>query len=225
MSLKKTCITTNITRFPSHIGIQAHSTANFEPQHVIPCTRLFQISLLFWYLNLRDLLTDLRSQCSRCIVSLDSRTGWWLVIFGVTWWGESFLIFSSRVFNRQIYHILGYFSLFTITPDSDLFLIAGHPATDNGKCWQGCLLKSNMRSGNITRSCRERLSKGNLQGHMPVYISRRYQRQLAIWHPKPSLHLADIPLLLPFRFHVSLLPFSQGTPLSFAKYSHSGLSS
>jgi hypothetical protein len=30
-------------------------------------------------------------------------------------------------------------NLVFITPDSDLFLIAGHPTTDDGKFWQGCL--------------------------------------------------------------------------------------
>ena len=43
------------------------------------------IFLLFWCFNLRDLLTDLHSQCSRCTVSLDSKTGWWQALAGHTW--------------------------------------------------------------------------------------------------------------------------------------------
>ena len=35
-----------------------------------------------------------------------------------------------------------------------------------GKFWQGCLLKSDMRSGDITRTCRDRLSIRNLQDYV-----------------------------------------------------------
>jgi len=62
---------------------------------------------------------------------------------------------------------LGISHLVFITPNSDLFLIADHPATDVGKFWHGCLLKSDMRSDDITRTCSGRLSISNLQGHTP----------------------------------------------------------
>jgi len=69
-----------------------------------------------------------------------------------------------------------------ITPNSDLFLIADHLATDCGKFWWGSLLKSDMRSGNIARSCGGRLSISNLHGHTPCVLdwvsSRARQDQL-----------------------------------------------
>jgi len=57
---------------------------------------------------------------------------------------------------------LGISDFVFITPNSDSFLIAGHPATNVGKFWQGCLLMSDIRSGDIARSCSG--SFGNLQG-------------------------------------------------------------
>jgi len=58
----------------------------------------------------------------------------------------------------------------TSTSDIDLFLIAGHPALDVENPWWGCWLKSDMRSGDIARSCSGRLSIGNLQGHTPCGV-------------------------------------------------------
>jgi len=55
-----------------------------------------------------------------------------------------------------------------IIPNSDLFLIVGRPATDVERLQHGCLLKSEMRSGDMARSCRGRLSIGKLLGHTPM---------------------------------------------------------
>ena len=60
-----------------------------------------------------------------------------------------------------------YIFLIFNTLNSDLFLIVGHPATVVGKFRRGCLLKSSMRSRNMARNCRERLSTSSLQGHTP----------------------------------------------------------
>ena len=76
MSLKNYHITSHSTGFPSHVGVPAQNLPNLEPIYVIPCTILFQIALLFWYCKLCDLLTDSHhSQCSKCTVSMDSKTG------------------------------------------------------------------------------------------------------------------------------------------------------
>jgi len=42
-----------------------------------------------------------------------------------------------------------------------------YPATVLGQFRRGSLLKSDMSSGDLAGSCRERLSIGNLQGHTP----------------------------------------------------------
>jgi len=77
---------------------------------------------------------------------------------------------------------LGISNFVFITPNSDLFLIAGHPASDVKKFWRGFLLKSDMRSCDIERTCSGRLSIGNLQGHTPCVLawasSRARQDQL-----------------------------------------------
>ena len=65
-----------------------------------------------------------------------------------------------------------------VTPNNDLFLIAGHSATDVGKFRRGCLLKSDMRSGSIARSCSGKMSVGNLQGHAPCVLD---------WVPRATL--------------------------------------
>jgi len=59
---------------------------------------------------------------------------------------------------------------FFTTLDGDLFLFAGHPATDVKKFPRRCLLKSDMRCGDMVRSCRGRLSVGTLQGHTPCVL-------------------------------------------------------
>jgi len=91
------------------------------------------------------------------------------VIFGI------FLLVKFIIF-------LGISNFVFITPNSDFFLISGHPATDVGKFWRGCLLKSDMRSGDIARTCSGRLSIGNLQGRTPCVLdwvsSRARQDQL-----------------------------------------------
>jgi len=86
--------------------IQAHNIANFEPHHVIPYTSSFRNSLLLWYFNSRDILTDSHSHCSRCTVSLDSKAGWSRALVGShdTWEASHFGYFLTR----QIYCILGY---------------------------------------------------------------------------------------------------------------------
>ena len=58
---KNSYITTHSTGFPSHVGVQALDIAHFETIYVISSTCSFQISLLFWYFDVRDLLTDLHS--------------------------------------------------------------------------------------------------------------------------------------------------------------------
>ena len=65
------------------------------------------------------------------------------------------------------------------------FLIVGLPATTvYGKFQRGCLRKTFMRSGDMARSCRARLSICNLEGHMPCVLhcvpSRATSRQ-AFW--------------------------------------------
>jgi len=58
---------------------------------------------------------------------------------------------------------LGISNFVFFTPNSDLFLFAGHPETDvGGKFWRGCLLKSDMRSSDIARTFSGRLSIGNI---------------------------------------------------------------
>jgi len=49
--------------------------------------------------------------------------------------------------------------------------IVGFPATTiYGKFRRGCLRKASMRSGDMARSCRGRLSIDNLQGHTPCVL-------------------------------------------------------
>jgi len=45
-----------------------------------------------------------------------------------------------------------------------------YPATVLGKFRRGCLLKSDMSSGELASSCRGRQSIGNLQGHTPCAL-------------------------------------------------------
>jgi len=45
-----------------------------------------------------------------------------------------------------------------------------YPATVLGKFRRGCLLKSDMSSGDLESGCRGRLSIGNLQGHTPCAL-------------------------------------------------------
>ena len=171
MSLKTHHITSHNTGFPSHARVPAQNFSNFEPIYMMPCVCSFQIALLFWYVNLRDLLQVWHSQFSRCTVSLDSQTGWWRA--SVSTMPDRRIIFDNFVHFKFIIFMC---ILFFITLNSDVFLIVGHPATVDGKFRHGCLLKSSMRSGIITdsvdmaRSCRGRLSIGNLQGHTPCVL-------------------------------------------------------
>jgi hypothetical protein len=81
--------------------------------------------------------------------------------------GASFLItfYSSNLWCSWVFLIC-----FFITPNIDLLLIVGHLVTYVGKFRRGCLLKSDMRSGDMVRSCRGRPSIGNLQGHTPCVL-------------------------------------------------------
>jgi len=56
--------------------------SNFEPIYVMLYVCSFHIALLFWYVNLCDLLQVWKSQWSRCTGSLDSQTGWWRAFVG-----------------------------------------------------------------------------------------------------------------------------------------------
>jgi len=78
------------------------------------------------------------------------------------------VIFDNLVHSNCIIIMCNFFSYHS---HQWWFLIVGLLATSvYGKFRRGCLCKSSMRSGDIVRICRGRLSIGNLQGHTPCVL-------------------------------------------------------
>ena len=153
MSLATYHSTSHSTGFPSLARVPAQNFSNFEPIYVRLRVCSFPMALLFWNVHMRDLLKVWNSQWSRCTESLDSQTGWWQAFVGT---------YDTCKARHFLY----------ITLISNLFLqvIVGHPATVVGKFQRGFFLKSFMRSGDMARICRGRLSIGILQGHTPCVL-------------------------------------------------------
>jgi len=81
--------------------------------------------------------------------------------------GTSFL---TNFYSSNILYSCGFLILFSSHVTMTCFFSWGHPVTDVGKFRRGCLLKFDMRSGDMARTCRGRLSIGNLQGHTPCVM-------------------------------------------------------
>jgi len=150
-SLKNYQITPHSTGFPFHVGVPAQ---NFQ---TLNQSMWFNIHVYFKLPYYSDTLS--------CVTYSQTDT---LNVPGVLcqWipkqvddgplWGyikdDRRVIFDVSLLVRFII-FLGISNFLFITPNSNLFLIAGHPATDVEIFWLGCLLKSDMRSGDIARSC------------------------------------------------------------------------
>jgi len=157
MSLTTHHITSHSTGFPSLARVLAQKCSIFEPIHVTFCVCSFPIALLFWNVHLRGPLKVWNSQGSRCMGLCADKQCLQDASFVI------FLLISN----------LSYLCAFVFSHHTHQwwFLIVVHPAaTVYGKFRRGCLRKVFMKSGDMARSCKWRLSINNLHGHTPCVL-------------------------------------------------------
>ena len=166
MSLTTHHISSHSTGCPILARVPAQNFSNFQSIHVTWCVCSFRVALLFQNVDLRDLLKVWNSQGSRFTVSLYSLSGWRWAFVPTHDACKACDDFAHFKFIKFM------FISFLNHSHQWWFLIVGLPATNVcGKFQRGCLRKAFfMRSGDVAKSCRGRLSIGNLQGHTPCVL-------------------------------------------------------
>ena len=168
MSLTTHHITSHSRGFQILACVPAQNFSNFQSIHMTLCVCSFRMALLFEHVHLRDPLKVWNSQGSRFTVSLYTLSGWrWAFVpthdackARRLWYFGPFQIYCFHVQFFPFHHFHQWW-----------FPIVGLQATSvYGKFRRGCLRKASMRSGDMVRSCRGRLSIGNLQGHTPCVL-------------------------------------------------------
>ena len=176
ISLKKIHITTHSTGFLSHVDVQAHNIV--LTLQTLNQSTWFHLHVKFKSPYYADILICV-TYSQTCTLNVPYVPCHWipkqvddgpLSPCGFTRYltGESFKFLT--LFYSSNWLCSWEFLILFITLQSDLFLIASQPTTDVGKFLWGCLLKSDMRSGDMARSCRGRLSIGVLEGHTPCVL-------------------------------------------------------
>jgi len=166
MSFTNHHITSHSTGFSILARVLTQSFSNFQSIHVTLCVCSFRMAVLFQNVRLRDPLKVWDSQGSRFTVTMfPIRLKMGLCADAWCLQGAPFVIILL------VSNLLFSYAFCFNQSHQWWFRVVGLPATTvYGKFQRGCLRKAFMKSGDMARSCRGRLSIGNLQDHTPCIL-------------------------------------------------------